>query len=59
MMEQYLCTLDADLHECPYLEREILTCVRGEYCCFRKKKEIHEPYKREPRWYEKYYKNWK
>ena len=56
LMDLYLCTLDADLHECPYLKRETLSCIRGEHCSFRQKKETREPYKREPRWYEKYYK---
>ena len=35
MVNQYHCTLDPELHECPHLVLEKLACTKGCYCCFR------------------------
>jgi len=56
MEARYLCTLDPELHECPHLHRGKLTCSKGCYCCFREK---DEPPKRQPKWFEKYYRNYR
>lgn len=48
------CVLDAKLHECRFLNRENQDCTNPECCSMQKK--TPEPVKREPRWYEKYYK---
>lgn len=55
------CTLEADINKCPHYLIEKEHCsVNNEVCCFFRKPgyEKDSGYKREPRWYEKYYKNW-
>ena len=58
MVNRYHCTLDPDLHECPHLVLEKLACTKGRYCCFRQTTEELRP-KREPKWFEKYYRNYR
>ena len=55
-IELYRCFLDSDLRDCPHFDMESNTCVDGEKCCFREKVEIELPKKKEPKWFEKYYK---
>lgn len=58
MVDQYNCTLDPELHECPHLILKNLSCKKGGYCCFREKRGAGRP-NREPKWFEKYYKNYR
>lgn len=57
------CTLEADVNECPYFQSENGLCKRSTPECgfcyeeFSEKKSVNYKYVREPRWYEKYYKN--
>lgn len=53
------CDLAADINNCPHYIKDIESCEIGnEVCCFfanpGKGKEIN--YKREPKWFEQYYK---
>ena len=54
--EVYRCVLDSALRDCPHYDQSSNICVDGDKCCFREKIEIELPKKKEPKWFEKYYK---
>lgn len=59
-MRKIICTLDADINQCPYFDKDGLLCKNDKPCSFGRdidKKELESSkYTREERWYEKYYK---
>lgn len=53
------CTLEADINQCQYYNRENKRCTNQNKCSFQEEKETQtyqSRYSREERWYEKYYK---
>ena len=63
MNNRVMCTLEVAINTCPHYDSESRTCTANETACsFRKAG--NEPavkrsteYRREPRWYEQYYRN--
>ena len=56
MENQCGCTLDLSSYHCACFNRETLTCSNVNYCGF--KVQIVRK-KKEPKWFEKYYKNYR
>lgn len=53
------CTLEKDVNKCPFYLVDTLGCKNNKECSFQEneEQEAKQKYIREPRWYEKYYKN--
>lgn len=50
------CTLSADINNCPFCNKEDLTCKNENKCAFKEDiKHCNKEYVRQERWYEKYY----
>ena len=56
MENQGGCTLDPSKYHCACFDRETLTCSNTNYCGF-KVQMVRK--KKEPKWFEKYYKNYR
>jgi hypothetical protein len=56
---QGTCCLTPDINKCPNYKADTVSCaINNKVCCFFReagKKEEKTEYKRQPRWYEKYY----
>lgn len=50
------CTLDSGINDCPFFRKENNNCTNKRKCSFQKSDTAQTEYKREERWYEKYYK---
>lgn len=52
-----ICSLSKDINNCPFCNLDKMECNKDDTkCAFQVKEEQNEVYKREARWYEKYYK---
>ena len=56
MENQCGCTLDPSKYHCACFNRETLTCSNANYCGF-KVQMVRK--KKEPKWFEKYYKKYR
>lgn len=56
-MDKILCTMDEDINKCPHFDKNTKLCCYKMECTFQQVEESVLEYKREERWYEKYYKN--
>lgn len=57
MSEICICTLEPEIQECKYRNKDNICVAKQTTCGFRKRDKTKKPYVKPEKWFEKYYKN--